>query len=222
MLCLFQFLLLLNRILPKFNDLKQCFLIYSKVKNEETSVMETVVCSTVTRALVEKTLNHRLVNSTACRDNDLKDIHSQVQWLLLPVGLDLSQTVSINPYMGTFSYDPGFFLAWWSQEKKEMSLSSVQIIVTPWMVTHQVPLSMGFSRQEYWSRLSFPSPGDLSDPGIEPRPPILQVDSLLSKPPGKSRGGLRPLDFLRGGSGLHHWCPSEQCRSCISFLSESC
>ena len=85
-----------------------------------------------------------------------------------------------------------------------MSLSSVQIIVTPWMVTHQVPLSMGFSRQEYWSRLPFPSPGDLSDPGTEPRPPTLQVDSLLSEPPGKSSGGLRPLDFLRDGSGLQH------------------
>ena len=42
----------------------------------------------------------------------------------------------------------------------------------------QVPLSMGFSRQEYWSELSFPSPGDLSDPGIEPGSPVLQEDSF--------------------------------------------
>ena len=44
---------------------------------------------------------------------------------------------------------------------------------------------MGLSRQEYWSGLPFPSPGDLPDPGIEPRPPALQADTLLSEPPGK-------------------------------------
>ena len=47
----------------------------------------------------------------------------------------------------------------------------------PWAVAHQAPLSMGFSRQEYWSGLPFPSPGDLPDPGIKPRPPALQADS---------------------------------------------
>ena len=51
--------------------------------------------------------------------------------------------------------------------------------------SHQVPLSMGFSRQEYWSRLPFPSPGDLPDPGIEPRSPALHADSLLAEPQGK-------------------------------------
>ena len=53
------------------------------------------------------------------------------------------------------------------------------------MVACQAPLSMEFSRQEYWSGLPFPSPGDLSDPRIEPRSPALQADSLLSEPPGK-------------------------------------
>ena len=48
---------------------------------------------------------------------------------------------------------------------------------TPWTVAHQAPPSMEFSRQEYWSELPFPSPGDLPNPGIEPRPPALQVDS---------------------------------------------
>ena len=52
-------------------------------------------------------------------------------------------------------------------------------------VTHKAPLSMGFSRQEDWSGLPFLSPGDLPDPGIEPRSPALQADSLLSEPPGK-------------------------------------
>ena len=57
--------------------------------------------------------------------------------------------------------------------------------VTPWALVHEAPLSTGFSRQEYWSGLPFPSPGDLPGPGIEPASPALQVDSLPSKPPGK-------------------------------------
>ena len=52
-------------------------------------------------------------------------------------------------------------------------------------VALQAPPSMGFSRQEYWSGLPFPSPGDLPDPGIEPGSPALQADALPSKPPGK-------------------------------------
>ena len=55
----------------------------------------------------------------------------------------------------------------------------------PWTVAHHTPPSMGFSRQEYWSGLPFPSPGDLPDPGIEPRSPTLQADALTSAPPGK-------------------------------------
>ena len=52
---------------------------------------------------------------------------------------------------------------------------------TLWTVALQAPLSMGFSRQEYWSGLPFPSPGDLPNPGIEPKSPTLQADSLPSK-----------------------------------------
>ena len=51
--------------------------------------------------------------------------------------------------------------------------------------SHQAPPSMGFSRQEYWSGLPFPSPGDLPNPGIKPRSPALQADALTSEPPGK-------------------------------------
>ena len=57
--------------------------------------------------------------------------------------------------------------------------------VTPWTIASQAPLSMEFSRQEFWSGLPFPPPGDLADPGIEPRSPALQADSLPSEPPGK-------------------------------------
>ena len=52
-------------------------------------------------------------------------------------------------------------------------LSRVRLFGTPWTVAHQVPPSMGFSRQEYWSRLPLPSPGDLPDPGIKPGSPTL-------------------------------------------------
>ena len=69
---------------------------------------------------------------------------------------------------------------------KVKSLSRVRLFETPWTVVHQAPLSMGFSRQEYWSGLPFPSPGDLPDPGIEARSPALQANTLTSEPPGKS------------------------------------
>ena len=66
------------------------------------------------------------------------------------------------------------------------SLSGVQLCDPPGStVAHQAPPSMGLSRQEYWRGLPFPSPGDLSDPGIEPRSPALQADALTSEPPGK-------------------------------------
>ena len=57
--------------------------------------------------------------------------------------------------------------------------------MTPWTVARQAPLSMGFSRQEYWSGLPFPSPGALPDPGIEPGSLTLQAESSPSEPPGK-------------------------------------
>ena len=64
-------------------------------------------------------------------------------------------------------------------------LSHVWLLVSPWTVAHQGTLSVGFPRQEYWSGLPFPSPGDLSNSGIKPRSPALQTDSLPSEPPGK-------------------------------------
>ena len=66
-------------------------------------------------------------------------------------------------------------------------LSRVPLFVTPWTVAYQAPPSMGFSRQKCWSGLPFPSPGDLLDPGIEPRSPILQADSFLAELSGKPR-----------------------------------
>ena len=70
---------------------------------------------------------------------------------------------------------------------KVKSLSHVQLFATPWTVAYQAPLSMGFSRQEYWSGLPLPSAGDLPDPGMEPGSPAFQADALTSEPPGKPR-----------------------------------
>ena len=65
-------------------------------------------------------------------------------------------------------------------------LSRVRLFATPWTVAYQAPPSIGFSREEYWSGLLFPSPGDLPDPRIEPTSPALQADALPSEPPGKT------------------------------------
>ena len=65
-------------------------------------------------------------------------------------------------------------------------LRHVRLFVTPWTVACQAPLSMGFSRQEYWSGLPCPPPGDLPNPGIKPGYPALPAGSLLSEPPGKA------------------------------------
>ena len=75
-------------------------------------------------------------------------------------------------------------LCCWSESEDKL-LSRVRLFATPWSVAHQVPPSMGFSRQEYYSGLPFPSPGDLPDPGIKPRSPTLEADTLTSEPPGK-------------------------------------
>ena len=69
---------------------------------------------------------------------------------------------------------------------KVKSLNRVRLFATRWCtVAYQASPSMGFSRQEYWSGLPIPSPGDLPNPGIEPGSPALEADALTSEPPGK-------------------------------------
>ena len=85
---------------------------------------------------------------------------------------------------------------------KVKSLSCVRLFVTPWTIAYQAPLSMGFSRQEYWSGLPFPSPGDLPHPGTEPRSPALQADALPSELQGKP---ISLLIFVKIGS-MHPSC----------------
>ena len=89
------------------------------------------------------------------------------------------------------------------------SLSRVQLFVTLWTVAYQAPQSMEFFRQEYWSELPFPSPGDLPDPGIEPRSPALQADVLPSEPPGKLTRTEYHCKVSRWHSGKE---PISQCK----------
>ena len=87
--------------------------------------------------------------------------------------------------VGSALASPNSFVHYWLLCAVLSRFSRVWLCATPGTVAHQAPLSMGFSRQEYWSGLPFPPPGDLPNPGIEPGPPTLQADSLLSEPLGK-------------------------------------
>ena len=85
------------------------------------------------------------------------------------------------------------------KKKRPQSLSRVRLFATPQNIALQVPLFMGFSRQEYWSGLPCPPPGDLPNPGIKPRSPALQADSLPAEPQGKPKNtGAGSLSLLQG------------------------
>ena len=89
------------------------------------------------------------------------------------------------------------------------SLSRVRLFVTPWTVAHQAPPSMDFSRQEYWGGLSFASPGDLPNPGIEPRSPTLPADALPSEPLESLTSACFTSTLLTWLTFLHA-CPKPQ------------
>ena len=73
------------------------------------------------------------------------------------------------------------------------SLSHVRLFATPWTVARQVPLSMGFSRQEYWNGLPFPPPEDLPNPGTEPSSPALAGGFFTAEPPGKPKCSIKAV-----------------------------
>ena len=105
--------------------------------------------------------------------------HSLLQWIFLTQGS--------NPFLFSFFWIKANTIA----SQSEVAQSCLTLC-DPWTVAHQAPPSMGFSRQEYWSGLPFPSPGDLPNPGIESRFPALQADALTSEPPGK-----QPKTYLK-------------------------
>ena len=90
-------------------------------------------------------------------------------------------------------------------------LSHVWLFTRPWTVAHQTPLSVKFFRQEYWSGLPFPSPGDLPDPGIEPGSPTLLVDSLPFEPSIQFSSVVQSCpalgDCSTPGLSVHHQLP---------------
>ena len=89
---------------------------------------------------------------------------------------------------------------------KVKSLSCVQLFATLWTVAWQAPSSMGFPGQEYWSGLPFPTREDLPNPGIRPRSPTLQADSLPSEPPGI---------YVQLNPFAIHWKLIQHCKSTI-------
>ena len=100
---------------------------------------------------------------------------------ILSISVHVTSGVSKHQYLGTCPIV--------KQMKDSVCMlshfSHVWLFATPWTVACQAPLSMRSSRQEYWSGLIFPSPGDLPGPGIKPGSPALQADSLPSEPPWK-------------------------------------
>ena len=111
--------------------------------------------------------------------------------------IGVSASASVLP-MYTQNWSPLGWTGWISLQSKVKvkSLSCVRLFATPWTITYQAPPSMGFSRQEYWSGLPFPSPGDLPDPGIDPRSPALQANALTSEPPGKPHPIFKALPLI--------------------------
>ena len=104
------------------------------------------------------------------------------------------------------------------------SLSRVELFVTPWTAAYQAPPSMGFSRQEYWSGLPSPSPGDLLDPRITPRSPALTGGFFTTEPPEKSHPQGSSL-FVRGKCVLsitEDLWRTQLYRTCISSTSAAC
>ena len=116
-------------------------------------------------------------------------ISFRMDWLdLLAVQGTLKSLLQHHSSKTSILWHSAFFIVQLSHpymKVKVKSLSRVRLFATPWTVAYQAPPSMGFSRQEYWSGLPFPSPGDVPDPGIEPGSPALSADALPSEPPWK-------------------------------------
>ena len=111
-----------------------------------------------------------MLSSIILHPNDVE------QRLMLSIGFSLTKSKIVNVVLLYSSL--AHYLTY---SRYKIVFNHVQLFATPWTVAHQAPLSVGFSRQEYWSRLPFPPRGDLPDPGIEPsspKSPALQADSL--------------------------------------------
>ena len=128
-------------------------------------------------------------------------------WLFSFIGFSLSK---VSNYFMNSIFTWRWNISWVHSDTsvlkvkvKMKSLSRVRLFATPWTVAYQASLSMGFSRQEYWSGLPFPSPGDLPNPGTEPlspKSPALASRLFTTKPPRKPRyksGNINKMFQLR-------------------------
>ena len=124
--------------------------------------------------------------------------HTQTLFRLMPVNygnMDEKESITLSEISKTERQILKSIAYTWNPKNKQKTvlnswreakwLSRVWLFATPWTLAYQVPSPMGFSRQECWSGLPFPSPGDLPNPGIEPGCPASQADTLTSEPPAK-------------------------------------
>ena len=109
----------------------------------------------------------------------------KIPWTEEPGGLQFKGLQRVRRYWATEMNWKWIKFHQWLVKVKVNLLICARFFASSWTVPYQASQSMGFFRQEYWSWLPFPFPGDLPDPGIEPRSPALQADALLSEPPGK-------------------------------------
>ena len=124
------------------------------------------------------------------------------------------RSLSVPSFVGIFSNWHHSLLQKFISFLKVKLHSRVRLFATPWTVAPQAPPSMGFSRQEYWSGLPFPSPGYLPNPGIEPRSPTLQAYALTSEPPRKPPAWVQ-MNSPRWPSHMDH----PLSHSAVPFLS---
>ena len=128
----------------------------------------------------------------------------------------LDNKILFYNYLLNLNLLPPFILPYLHENTESVSHSVVSNCVTPQTVAHQASLSMGFSRQEYWRGLPFPSPGNLSDPQNKPRPPALQTNSLASQPPGKPSSMEHTVNFIPTWSMLYvKLSPVPDPRGCV-------
>ena len=118
-----------------------------------------------------------LRNQYASQQATVRTGHGTTDWF--QIGKGECQGCKLSPCLFNLHAE------WKKVKVKVKLLSHARLFATPWTVAHQAPLSIGFSRQEYWSGLPFYSPGGLPNPGIKPGPPALWEDSLPFELPGK-------------------------------------
>ena len=129
-----------------------------------------------------------------------KEFCLQLCWIWKQVSLS-GDTLKLGEEIGAKDVDCRVISIKEIVEAELCLVSHVWLFATPWSVAHQAPLSIEFSRQEYWSGLPYPSQKDLPNLGVEPRSPSLQVDSLPSKPLGKPKN----IPYSRGSSWPRNW-----------------